>query len=80
MGLNISVVPVYVTNPRARTTLDSAYTIASRGTDQNIELGRAGLVVLAPHLVAVKGKDVGLPHKSKVHIAYTCPLPSVRGS
>lgn len=27
--------------------------------------GCTGLVILAPHLVNVKGKDVGLPHKSK---------------
>jgi len=27
--------------------------------------GCTGLVILAPHLVTVKGKDVGLPHKSK---------------
>ena len=39
--------------------------LAEQALDPEHWTGCTGLVGLAPHLVKVKGKDVGLPHKSK---------------
>ena len=39
--------------------------LAEQALDPEHWTGCTGMVILAPHLVKVKGKDVGLPHKSK---------------